>query len=96
MPYEEESAYHARFKYKQIKESGAHVVVVGCSNCRDQMMRRIPKFYPDCDCEVKYIWQLVAETLVIEHRDDEEIEKAQREAAAQWERLGVVVDEDME
>ena len=39
----------------------ADVVVVGCSNCRDQIMRRIPKFYPDCAYEVKYIWQLVAE-----------------------------------
>jgi dimethylglycine catabolism B len=91
MPYEKESAYHARHKYRQIKDSGAQVVVVGCSNCRDQMMKRIPKFYPDCDYEVKYIWQLVAESLVIEPWSDEEIARAEEEASAQWQRLGVSV-----
>ena len=62
MPYEDKSAYHGRFKVKQIKECGADIVVVGCSNCRDQISRRLPKFYPeDCNYEVMYIWQLVAE-----------------------------------
>jgi dimethylglycine catabolism B len=89
MPYEKESAYHGRHKYRQIKDSGAQVVVVGCSNCRDQMMKRIPKFYPDCDYEVKYIWQLVAETMVIEPWSDEEIARAEEESRIQWERLGV-------
>ena len=87
-PYEKESAYHARFKYQQIKNSGANVVVVGCSNCRDQIMKRIPKFYPDCNYEVKYIWQLVAESLVFEPWSDEEVARAQEAAKAQWERLG--------
>lgn len=73
MPYEKESAYHARFKYQQIKNSGANVVVVGCSNCRDQIMKRIPRFYADCNYEVKYIWQLIAESLVFEPWSDEEV-----------------------
>ena len=64
-------------------------MVVGCSNCRDQIMRRIPKFYPDCDYEVKYLWQLVAEALVIEPWDDARIAAARVEERAQWERLGV-------
>lgn len=89
MPFEQESAWHARYKYRQIKDSGADVVVVGCSNCRDQLMRRIPKFYPDCDYEVKYLWQLVAEALVIEPWEEERIAAAQAEAREQWERLGV-------
>ncbi len=93
-PYEKDSAWHGRLKYKQIKESGANVVVVGCSNCRDQIMRRLPKFYPDCDYEVKYIWQLVAESLVIDPWTDEEIAKGEAEAKAQWERLGVELEED--
>ena len=84
----------ARFKYKQIKESGAHVVVVGCSNCRDQLMRRIPKYYPDCDYEVKYIWQLVAESLVLEPWNDVEMAISGKKAAEQWERLGVDVGEE--
>ena len=89
MPFEQQSAWHARYKYQQIKDSGADVVVVGCSNCRDQIMRRIPKFYPDCTYEVKYIWQLVAEALVIEPWEAERIAAAQAEAREQWERLGM-------
>ncbi len=89
MPFEQESAWHARYKYQQIKESGADVVVVGCSNCRDQIMKRIPKFYPDCAYEVKYIWQLVAEALVIEPWDAAAVATAEEEARAQWARLGV-------
>ncbi|MFP5212010.1 MAG: (Fe-S)-binding protein [Acidobacteriota bacterium] len=94
MPFEKESAFHARHKYRQIKDSGANVVVVGCSNCRDQIMKRIPKFYPDCNYEVKYIWQLVAESLVIDPWTDAEVEKAEAEAKAQGERLGVGMDEE--
>ena len=89
MPFEQESAWHARYKYRQIKDSGADVVVVGCSNCRDQIMKRIPKFYPDCAYEVKYIWQLVAEALVIEPWDAAAVATAEEEARAQWARLGV-------
>lgn len=89
MPFEQESAWHARYKYRQIKDSGADVVVVGCSNCRDQLMRRIPKFYPDCTYEVKYLWQLVAEALVIEPWEEERVATAQAEAREQWERLGM-------
>ena len=91
MPYEKESAFHGRKKYESIKNTGANVVVVGCSNCHDQIMKRFPKYY-DCDYEVKYIWELVADSLVIEPWSDEEAEKAQAEAAAQWERLGIDPD----
>jgi dimethylglycine catabolism B len=93
MPYEEDSAWHGRFKHKQIKESGANVVVVGCSNCHDQIMKRLPKFYTDYQYEVKYIWELVADSLVIEPWTAEEIEKAEAEAKAQWERFGVEMEE---
>lgn len=93
-PFEQESGYHSRHKYRQIKESGAKVVIVGCSNCRDQMMRRMPKFYPDCDYEVKYIWQLVAESLELDPWSDEEIAQAEQEAKIQWERLGVEMEEE--
>jgi Fe-S oxidoreductase len=92
MPYEAQSAHHGRFKYDQIKRSGADVVVVGCSNCRDQMMRRIPKYFKDYKYEVKYIWQLVAESLVIKPWTEEEIARGQAQAAAQWEALGVDLD----
>lgn len=92
MPFEKESAYHGRIKYESIKNSGANVVVVGCSNCHDQMMKRLPKFYTDYQYEVKYIWELIADALVIEPWSEEEAARAQEEAAAQWERLGVDLD----
>jgi len=95
LPYEEDSAWHGRLKYNQIKNSGANVVLVGCSNCRDQMMKRLPKFYKDYKYEVKYIWELVADTLVLEPWSEEEVAKAEEESKAQWERLGVDLD-DME
>lgn len=90
MPFEQESAWHGRYKYQQIKDSGADVVVVGCSNCRDQIMKRIPRFYPDCGYEVKYIWQLVAEALVIEPLAPDEVAAAEAEARVQWRRLGMI------
>lgn len=88
-PYEKEAAYHGRVKYDSIRNSGANVLVVGCSNCHDQLMKRIPKYYPDYKYEVKYIWELVADSLVIEPWSEEEIAKAQAAAQEQWERLGV-------
>lgn len=91
-PYEDESAYYGRVKYEQIKNSGANVVVVGCSNCHDQMMKRLPKYYKDYQYEVKYIWELVADCLVMEPWTDEEVAKAEAEAKAQWEKLGVEVE----
>jgi Fe-S oxidoreductase len=90
-PFEKESAFHGRKKYESIVNSGANVVVVGCSNCHDQIMKRYPKYY-DCNYEVKYIWELVADSLVIEPWDDEEVAAAEAEAAAQWERLGIDPD----
>jgi len=93
MPYEEISAYYGRMKHKSIKQTGADVVVVGCSNCRDQLMKRLPKYYEDHDYEVKYIWQLVAESLVLEPWSDEEIARAKEEAKTQWEKLGINPEE---
>ncbi|NCO53054.1 MAG: (Fe-S)-binding protein, partial [Deltaproteobacteria bacterium] len=54
-----------------------------------------PKFYKDYKYEVKYIWELVADTLVLEPWSEEEVTKAEEESKAQWERLGVDLD-DME
>jgi Fe-S oxidoreductase len=92
LPYEKQSAWHARIKQQQIEDSGADVVVVGCSNCRDQLMRRIPKFYEDRKFEVKYLWQLVAEALIVEPWDRERVERAEAEAEAQWKALDVELD----
>lgn len=94
MPFEDQSAYHGRKKFESIKNSRADVVVVGCSNCRDQLMRRIPKYHTDYKYEVKYIWQLVAESLIIEPWSDEEIATGDAKGKEQWEILGVDLSEE--
>ena len=80
-------------KYRGIKNSGANVLVVGCSNCHDQLMKRVPKHYPDYPYEVKYIWELVADSLILEPWTEEEVAKGEAEGKAQWERLGVDLDD---
>ncbi len=92
-PYPDESAWHGRQKYNSIKSSGADVVVVGCSNCHDQLMKRLPTHYKDYRYEVKYIWELVAETLSIVPWKEEEIARAASDAEAQWKRFGMADDD---
>lgn len=94
MPFEDQSAYHGRFKYEQIRQAGADVVVVGCSNCRDQMMKRLPRYYKDHKYETRYIWQLVAESLILDPWSAEDVAQGEAQAAAQWEALGIVAEED--
>ncbi len=93
-PFEKQSAFHGRYKADQIRRSGADVVVVGCSNCRDQIMKRLPKYYKDLKYEVKYIWQVVAEALVIEPWTQEEATRASEAAAAQWRAFGIQSEGD--
>jgi len=92
-PFEDQSAWHARYKQQQLKDSGADVVVVGCSNCRDQIMKRIPKYFEGCNYEVKYIWEVVADALIIEPWEQDMIEKAEAAAQTQWDKFGVEITE---
>ncbi len=93
-PYEDDSAWHGRMKYDSIKNSGANVVVLGCSNCHDQIMKRLPKYYTDYEYEVKYLWEVVADSLVLEPWSAEEVAQAEKEAAAQWESFGLDPNEE--
>ncbi len=92
-PFEDQSAWHARYKQQQLKDSGADVIVVGCSNCRDQIMKRIPKYFEGCNYEVKYIWEVVADALVIEPWEQEMVEKAEAAAQTQWDKFDVEITE---
>jgi dimethylglycine catabolism B len=47
--------------------SGADLVVAGCSNCRDQIMKNLKPKYK-LDIEVKYIWEMVADALILEEK----------------------------
>ncbi len=67
-PYNEERIFYGRVKAKQIKDTGAKLVVAPCHNCRDQLMKSLKKEY-DLDVEIKYLWELVADSLIIEPKE---------------------------
>jgi Fe-S oxidoreductase len=62
-------------KAKQIKDTGAKLVITPCHNCRDQIMKSLRKEYDFMDVEVKYLWELVADSLIIEPREVESEEE---------------------
>lgn len=63
LPFEKERLFAGRLKARQIEESGAKLVVTSCHNCHDQIKKCLVPEY-GLDIEVKYLWQLVAESLV--------------------------------
>ena len=65
MPFKEERVFHGRFKANQIRNTGAKLVVSACHNCKDQIARSLRREY-DLDIEVKYLWELVADSLVFD------------------------------
>jgi len=93
MPYEQERIYYGRVKAKQIKDTGAKMVIAPCHNCRDQIMKSLNKEF-DLGIEVKYLWELVADSLVVEPWSEEEIKKAHEVRDAQYERDGVDLDQE--
>jgi hypothetical protein len=46
------------------------------------------------DIETKYLWELVADSLIVEPWSDEEVEKAHVLRDAQYERDEIVFDEE--
>jgi Fe-S oxidoreductase len=70
-PYVEERVLYGRVKAKQIKDTGAKLLIAPCHNCRDQIMKSLRKEYDFMDVEVKYLWELVADSLIIEPREAE-------------------------
>ena len=93
MPYDQERIFYGRVKAKQIKDTDAKMVIAPCHNCRDQIMKSLNKEY-DLDVEVKYLWELVADSLVVEPWSEEEIKKANELRDAQYERDGVDLDQE--
>ncbi len=95
MPYSDERIYYGRVKAKQIKDTGAKIVVAPCHNCRDQIMKSLTKEY-NLGVETKYLWELVAESLIVEPWNEEEVGKAHALRDAQYERDDVVLEEEDE
>ncbi len=65
LPFQEERVFYGRFKERQIRATGAKLVVTSCHNCRDQILKSLRKEYK-LDIEVKYIWELVSDALILE------------------------------
>jgi Fe-S oxidoreductase len=64
MPFKEERVFYGRIKAQQIRKTGAKLVIAPCHNCRDQIMKSLDKEY-NLGVEVKYIWELVADSLIL-------------------------------
>jgi Fe-S oxidoreductase len=93
MPYNQERIFYGREKARQIKDTGAKMVVAPCHNCRDQIMKSLNKEY-DLGIKVKYLWELVADSLLVEPWNEEEIKKANELRDAQYERDDVDLDKE--
>ena len=91
MPYDAERIYYGRVKAKQIMDTKAGMVIAPCHNCRDQIMKGLTKEFA-LDIETKYIWELVADSLIIDPWSEEEIKKAYELRDAQYERDEVDLD----
>jgi Fe-S oxidoreductase len=64
MPFAAERVFYGRIKARQIVETEAELVIAPCHNCRDQLMKSLSKEF-DLNIEVKYLWELVADSLVL-------------------------------
>ena len=62
--YNQERLYYGRKKIEQIKTTGAKMLVVPCHSCHGQF-NSLKEEYDMRDLEVKYLWELVADCLII-------------------------------
>lgn len=64
-PYRDECIHYARKKMEQIRRSGAEMLVVPCHSCHGQI-RAVAGAYGMPDLSVKYLWEVVADILIID------------------------------
>lgn len=62
--YNEERIIYGRKKIEQVKATGAKIIVVPCHSCHSQI-NSLKTEYDFNDLQVKYLWELVADCLVI-------------------------------
>jgi Fe-S oxidoreductase len=62
--YNEERTHYGRRKMEQIRAVGAEMVAVPCHSCHGQL-NAIKAAYGMGSLEVKYLWELVADGLVV-------------------------------
>ena len=62
--YNDERVFYARKKIDQIRATGAKMIVVPCHSCHGQF-NNVKSEYDFEDLEVKYLWELVADCLIL-------------------------------
>ena len=62
--YNEERIFYGRRKMDQIKSAGAQMLVVPCHSCHGQL-NNIKEAHDMSSLEVKYLWELVADCLIL-------------------------------
>jgi Fe-S oxidoreductase len=62
--YNDERIHYGRRKMQQIRATGARSVVVPCHSCHGQL-HNIKEAYGMPELEVKYLWEMVADALVL-------------------------------
>ena len=63
--YNDERIYYGRRKMEQIRATGASMVVVPCHSCHGQL-QNIKSHYGFEGLQVKYLWELVADCLIMD------------------------------
>jgi len=71
LPFREERSFTEESSSRQIRNTKAELVVTSCHNCRDQILKSLRKEY-NLDVEVKYIWELVSDALILEPKQGHE------------------------
>jgi len=62
--YNDERIHYGRRKMDQVRATGASMLVVPCHSCHGQL-ENIKTHHGLDDLEVKYLWELVADCLVL-------------------------------
>ena len=63
--YNEERIFYGRKKMEQIEAIGAQMIIVPCHSCHGQI-NNIKKEYSMENLEVKYLWELVADIMIMD------------------------------
>jgi Fe-S oxidoreductase len=95
MPYDQERLAYGKMKADQIKDTGAELVIAPCHNCRDQILKGLPKVHDMGNYkETMYLWELVSVCLDYEPWSQAEIDAAHAARDAQFERDGIELEEE--
>ena len=62
--YNEERIFYGRRKMEQIRLTGAQMLVLPCHSCHGQI-NNIKENYDMQELTVKYLWELVADCLIV-------------------------------